>query len=133
MKITHLYTSKTRQGWISVLKIETDAENFGLVIAPDNPVRPVVKDSVDAIQQAMSKQTITEQSPFMRADISNRIAEPLCNWLGQSHDVHYLDIRWDGEIMRGFASVSAAREHDTLARKTASPEPKRPSKSFMMG
>lgn len=133
MKITHLYTSKTRQGWLSVLKVERESEAFGLVIAPDNPVHPVVKDSIEMIELAMSKQTISEQSPFMSKAISGRIAEPLCNWLGQQLDVHYLDIRWVGETMKGFSNAEAAAQHDIDAARVPSPEPKRPSKSFMMG
>ena len=133
MKVTHNFTSQTRQGWITVVSVTKDEEKYALVISHDNKVRPVVKSTLDEITAAMSKQTILDQREIIDQTAAQKIEEPLVNWLSANEGTMFHIIRWRDEQMHGFESQVAADEFEKSKPPSAPREARARKKTFMIG
>ena len=132
MNIVHDSTIKTAKGWQTIVRVEHDNREIGLVIRHDAPTSRVLAHDMEVIEAAIARETIIDRRELMSTDTSAKIEESLIEWISNEIGEQHRHIRWRDEKMYGFDNEPQARafEEDSLAGAAARPPKK---KRIMLG
>jgi hypothetical protein len=132
MNIHHDSTIRIAKGWQTVLRVDIDGEETGVVIRHDAPTSRVISHPMDVIHDAIERETIIDRREIIDEETARKIEDSLLEWISNTHGTQYRYLRWHEETMLGFASKADAEAFDATRREKAEQAPVK-KKRIMLG
>lgn len=130
MNIVHDSTIKIAKGWQTILRVDYDDREIGLVIRHDAPTAKVIAHDMEVIETAISRETIIDRRELMDSETSMKIEEALIEWISNEIGEQYRHVRWRDEYMHGFDTKAQADAFE--ADSQCGQAPRAPKKKRIM-
>ncbi|WP_298843211.1 hypothetical protein [uncultured Salinicola sp.] len=132
MNIIHDSTIKTAKGWQTIIRVEGDDHEIGLVIRHDAPTSKVLAHDMEVIESAIARETIIDRREVMDTETASKIEESLIEWISNELGEQHRHIRWRDEQMFGFDTRTQAEEFAQASLQGEVPRAPR-KKRIMLG
>lgn len=131
MNIVHDSTIRIAKGWQTILRVQQDDREIGLVIRHDAPTSKVIAHDMEVIEAAIARETIIDRRELIDAETSVKIEEPLIEWISNEIGEQHRHVRWRDEQMYAFNERQEADAFENDTRQGERPRVKK--KRIMLG
>tara|TARA_B100000929_G_scaffold256714_1_gene219077 strand:- start:305 stop:706 length:402 start_codon:yes stop_codon:yes gene_type:complete len=113
MRIVHDSSIRIAKGWQTILRVEnSDGSIEGVVIRHGAKTSKVISSEMEAIENALSRETILDRREIVTPELSQEFEEALIEWLSLTGKAEYRHIRWINDVMLGFATKEEVKTYD---------------------